>query len=366
MKKIITIVGARPQFVKAATVSRAISEHNSKNTNNASRISEIIIHTGQHYDDKMSNIFFEELKIPAPSLNLAIGSGFHGQQTGQMLSKIEDVLLSEQPDLVLVYGDTNSTLAGALAAAKLHIPIAHVEAGLRSFNKNMPEEINRVLTDHCANQLFCPTNTAVTNLANEGITEAVHLVGDVMYDSLLHYTTVAEKKSNILERLNLKKKGFALATVHRAGNTDDIDVLRSIFSTLNTIANNLMPVIIPLHPRTKKIISTLKLSLNKLQIINPVSYFEMLQLEKNAHVILTDSGGIQKEAYWLGVPCVTLRNETEWAETVEEGANILTASNSKRIIEAVKTASPGTWNKYLFGYGDAAEKIVEIICSRYS
>ena len=362
--KIATIIGARPQFIKAAMVNRAVQKHNIESKSPA--VTEIIVHTGQHYDDNMSAAFFRELKIPNPALNLGIGSGLHGQQTGQMLIRIEEVLLSEKPDWVLVYGDTNSTLAGALAAAKLKVPIAHVEAGLRSFNREMPEEYNRVLTDHCSDLLFCPTRTAVQNLKHEGITKGVYLVGDVMCDSVLHNLKLAEKNSRILEKLDLKPKDYVLATIHRAENTDEPKKLKSIFCALDNIAKNGLHVIVPLHPRThKKLNNSETYQLNDLVLIDPVSYLDMLLLEKQAKVILTDSGGVQKEAYWLEVPCVTLRNETEWVETVEIGWNYLAGTDKQSILKAFNTASNsvlGTPPK-LFGDGNASNLILHHLIS---
>jgi len=345
--KIATIVGARPQFIKSAPVSRAFLKCGH---------SEFLIHTGQHYDHQMSKVFFEELGLSEPAINLGIGSGSHGQQTGQMLLGIEEVLKSQRPDWALVYGDTNSTLAGALAAVKLHVPVAHIEAGLRSFNRRMPEEINRVLTDRISDLLFCPTQTSVENLRNEGINRGIHLVGDVMYDSVLHNIKLTEKHSDILEKLNLKNKSYALATVHRAENTDEPRRLNSIFYAFQQISQNGLPVIIPLHPRTRQ-----SLKSSKLSFIDPVSYLDMLVLEKNARVILTDSGGVQKEAYWLEVPCVTLRDETEWLETVESGWNVLVGSNYDRIINAVEKACPGQQVQGAYGNGRAAEQIETLI-----
>lgn len=324
--KIITVVGARPQFIKAAPVSRELRQ----------RHTEVLIHTGQHYDDAMSAIFFRELEIPEPDVNLGVGSGPHGQQTGAMLARIEEILLVERPAWVLVYGDTNSTLAGALAAAKLHIPVAHVEAGLRSFNRRMPEEINRVLTDHISALLFCPTQTAVDNLAAEGITQGVHLVGDVMHEALLWAAERARTHSTILERLGVREKGYLLATVHRAENTDDPARLRAILDAFAALDE---PIVFPIHPRTKARIETLglKSKIANLKSIPPVGYLDMVQLEQSARMILTDSGGIQKEAYWLGVPCVTLRDETEWVETVETGWNVLAGAEKGRIVAAVRS-----------------------------
>ena len=355
--KIVTIVGARPQFIKSAPVSKALREFEH---------TEILVHTGQHYDDDMSAVFFRELEIPAPDINLRVGSGSHGQQTGQMLIRIENVLLSRKPDLVLVYGDTNSTLAGALAAVKLHIPIAHVEAGLRSFNREMPEEHNRVVSDHLSNFLFCPTQTAVKNLEKEGIIQGVNFVGDVMYDSLLFNIQLAEKKSHILDDLKLKTKNYALATVHRAENTDNHERLRSIFYAFEQISHDGLLVIIPLHPRTRQSLenSEAKIQHSKLRFIDPVSYLDMLFLEKHAHVILTDSGGVQKEAYWFGVPCITLRDETEWVETVDTGWNVVAGADHKKIVDASGSFERSDRLYNLYGDGRAAEKIVDVLCKK--
>lgn len=357
--KLVNIVGARPQFIKVGPILRAIEKHNHEHPQHA--IQEILVHTGQHYDYTMSRVFFEELQLKEPDYHLGVGSGTHAYQTGEMLKRIEEVLLKEKPDLVMVYGDTNSTLAGALAAAKLHIPVAHVEAGLRSFNRKMPEELNRVLTDHVSSLLFCPTETAVKNLEREGITKGVHLVGDVMYDSVLYNVQLAEKRSQILERLHLQPKGYALATVHRAENTDDPERLRSIFEALETIAADGLPVVVPLHPRTRKQLSSLNLLVKHVQMIEPVSYLEMLLLEKSAKIILTDSGGVQKEAFFFKVPCVTLREETEWVETVEAGWNVLVGCNSARIVRAVKTVRSPSESAAPYGNGRAAEKIVNLM-----
>ena len=315
--KVLSVVGARPQFIKAAPVGRALW---------AAGHTDVLVHTGQHYDENMSAIFFRELAIPEPDYNLEVGSGPHGQQTGEMLIRLEEVMEQERPDRVLVYGDTNSTSAGALAAVKSHIPVAHVEAGLRSSNRAMPEEHNRVLTDHCADLLFCPTQTAVDNLAREGITRGVHLVGDVMYDAVLQFGELARQRSTILHDLGLKPKGYLLATVHRPYNTDDYVRLQSILETFIEIGE---PVIFPVHPRTRKRIAGLAGTLNlragagDLRLIEPVGYLDMLMLEQNARLILTDSGGVQKEAYFFAVPCVTLRPETEWVETVKAGWNLV-------------------------------------------
>nr|BAL55169.1 UDP-N-acetylglucosamine 2-epimerase [uncultured Acetothermia bacterium]BAL60210.1 UDP-N-acetylglucosamine-2-epimerase [Candidatus Acetothermum autotrophicum] len=360
--KLLDIVGARPQFIKVGPILRAIEKHNREHPQCS--IQEILVHTGQHYDYMMSRVFFDELGLKAPDYHLGVGSGTHAYQTGEMLKRIEDVLLKEKPDLVMVYGDTNSTLAGALAAAKLHIPVAHVEAGLRSFNKKMPEEINRVLTDHVSNLLFCPTETAVKNLAREGITQGVHLVGDVMYDSVIYNAQLAEKRSQILEQLHLQPKSYALATIHRAENTDDPQRLRSIFQALEAIAADGLPVIVPLHPRTRKQLESVRLSPKNLQLIEPVSYLEMLLLEKYAKIILTDSGGVQKEAFFFQVPCVTLREETEWVETVEAGWNVLAGWQYERIVHAVRTARSPSESAAPYGDGHAAEKIVKSIRTR--
>jgi UDP-N-acetylglucosamine 2-epimerase len=359
--KLVTVVGARPQFIKAAAVSRAIRAYNSDSSAPAYQLTsgapcprphapgpvpviasrlpihEVLVHTGQHYDENMSAVFFRELHIPEPDYNLGVGSGPQGQQTGLMLARVEEVLLKEKPDWVLVYGDTNSTLAGALAASKLHIPVAHVEAGLRSFNRRMPEEVNRVLTDHMSDLLFCPTETSVKNLEREGITGGVHLVGDVMYDSLLYYLPTAERRSTILKDLGLTSP-YALCTVHRAENTDNPKRLRGILSALNQIAAGGLPVVLPLHPRTRERLNgDVAFSPHPdLRIVEPVGYGDMLVLTKGAQVVLTDSGGLQKEAYLLGVRCITLREETEWIETLDGDWNTLAGSDPARIAAAVK------------------------------
>ena len=322
--RFVSIVGARPQFIKAAVLSRELRKLHT----------EILVHTGQHYDNNMSEIFFKELEIPTPDYNLNIGSGNHGEQTGAMLEGIEKILLKEKPDWCLVYGDTNSTLAGALAASKLHIKITHVEAGLRSFNRWMPEEINRVLTDHISDLLLCPTQTAVKNLEMEGITKGVHLSGDVMYDALIWAVDKAKKSSTILQDLDLTPKNYLLATVHRAENTDNPEKLKNILDAFNQINE---VIIWPVHPRTRKKLQEINWQpRNHLKLIEPVGYLDMALLESNASVIVTDSGGIQKEAYWLQVPCVTLREETEWVETVESRWNkIVGILEPKIIIETI-------------------------------
>lgn len=353
--KILTVIGARPQFIKAASVSRAISEFGTA--------SEVLVHTGQHYDANMSEVFFAELAIPTPKYHLGIGSGPHGAQTGRMLEAIEGVLLTEQPDWVLVYGDTNSTLAGALAAVKLHIPVAHVEAGLRSFNRQMPEEINRVLTDHASDMLFAPTEAAVDNLVREGIADRkVHQVGDVMFDAALYYAKRATERSNLLERLSLDPKSYVLATVHRAENTDHPERLRAIFAGLSEVADAL-PVVLPLHPRTRRYLAELAIDASRLRLLDPVGYLDMVMLEKHARLIATDSGGVQKEAYFYRVPCVTLRDETEWVELVEHGWNRLVpplspASISQTILQNLDTQGAEI---ALYGEGRAAYQIVEAL-----
>ncbi len=353
--KIATVVGARPQFIKMAPVSRELKK---------AGIEEVIIHTGQHYDYEMNRIFFEQLNIPEPDYYLGVGSGTHGYQTGEMLKRIEEVLMKEEPDLVLVYGDTNSTLAGALAAVKLHIKVAHVEAGLRSFDKRMPEEVNRVLTDHISDLLFAPTKTAVKNLHSEGIREGVYLTGDVMYDALLYNIEIARKSSNILDELSLKPKEYLLATVHRAENTDSRENLENIIEAF--IDSNEL-IVFPAHPRTKKYLKAYGL-MEKIEkvpniiLIPPVGYLDMLVLEENARKILTDSGGVQKEAYFLKVPCITLRERTEWVETVEDGWNVLVSTDKEKILKAIQEFEPaGETYSYRFGDGKASEKIAKII-----
>jgi UDP-GlcNAc3NAcA epimerase len=312
--KILTVVGARPQFIKAAAVSRAIRDTDG--------LEEVMIHTGQHFDENMSDVFFEELDIPPPAHLLDIHGGGHGEMTGRMLIAIEPVLLAERPDWVVVYGDTNSTLAGALAAAKLHIPIAHVEAGLRSFNRLMPEELNRVLTDHVSTLHLCPTRTAVESLGREGIRDGVHHVGDVMYDATLFAAGQAERSSIILEKLRVGHKGFAVATVHRPENTDSPERLQTVISYLRKQAEK-YPIVFPLHPRTRQYAERVGLDLKGLMVIDPVGYVDMARLLQGACAVFTDSGGLQKEAYFHRVPCVTMRGETEWVETVTHGWNRL-------------------------------------------
>lgn len=349
--KVVSVVGARPQFIKAAAVSRVLR----------SRQAEVLLHTGQHYDSNMSDIFFEELDIPHPDYNLGAGSGTHGAQTAVMLEAIEQVLLAERPDRVLVYGDTNSTLAGALAAAKLHIPVAHVEAGLRSFNRAMPEEVNRVLVDHLSSLLFCPSRTAEENLSREGIHSGVHVVGDVMADALTSAVRRAKRCSKILERLGLTPRAYLLVTVHRAENTTDASRMRAILSAFGRVDER---VIFPLHPRTRRLIEDRGLEhllLPNVHIIEPVGYLDMLVLENRARLILTDSGGVQKEAYWLGTPCLTLRSETEWVETVQAGWNLLVGTQTQAIIDAIHAFQPPAERPLLYGDGQAAERIVALL-----
>ena len=354
--KLITIVGARPQFVKAAVVARAIASYNKDNID---KITEVIIHTNQHYDSNMSDVFFEEMHIPQPTYNLGMGGGSQGSMTGRMLEKIEEILLKENPNYVLVYGDTNSTLAGALAAIKLHIPVVHVEAGLRSFNMNMPEEVNRILTDRISGLLLCPTQTAVDNLYTENIKNNVYNVGDVMYDAVLYYGEIVAPSKMVVE---LIKKKYFLATVHRAENTDDINRLKNIIQALSDISKS-KEVILPLHPRTKKILDTHNISLNNIRIIEPVGYFDILTLLKNADGVFTDSGGMQKEAYFFGKPCFTLRDETEWVELVKVGANKLVGADYDTIIASYQNWRPeaAVFAGKLYGNGDAGEKIVKLL-----
>ena len=350
--KVLTVIGARPQFIKAATLSRAFE--------GAAGIQEVLVHTGQHYDSNMSGVFFEEMGIPKPAYHLEIGSGTHGKMTGRQLERIEEVLFEEKPDLVLVYGDTNSTLAGALAAAKLHIPVTHVEAGLRSFNREMPEEINRILTDHVSDMLFAPTEVARGNLKNEGIRdEKIHVVGDVMCDAAFYYRDLG-RQPTWFAGLGLERESYVLCTVHRASNTDDPDTLSSIFDGLQGGGR---PVIMPLHPRTKSKINSYDITVPKnVHIVDPVGFLEMVWLEANSERIATDSGGVQKEAFFHGKFCVTLREETEWVELVESGHNVLVGSHSQEIANALSQAvSSGNSFPDIYGDGNAAKKICEII-----
>jgi UDP-GlcNAc3NAcA epimerase len=359
--KIITVIGARPQFVKAATVSRAIRKFNQNNTK---QIEEKIIHTGQHYDPNMSDIFFETMDIPKPHFYLGVGSVSHGAMTGRQLEKIEDIIITEKPDYLLVYGDTNSTLAGALAAAKLHIPVAHVEAGLRSFNMRMPEEINRILTDNISNILFCPTETAVNNLKVEGFSDKncnIINVGDVMYDAAMCYSEKSFKPASLSCNLN----EFILVTIHRADNTDEVARLSEIVNSLNELAKK-MTVVFPVHPRTKKAIEDAGLKL-EVDTLDPLSYFEMLWLLQNCKLVVTDSGGLQKEAYFFSKPCITLRDQTEWVELIEIGVNSLVEIKQNTILDralsALKIKKSLFSNSALYGNADAAGKIVNVLAN---
>jgi UDP-GlcNAc3NAcA epimerase len=357
MKKILTIVGARPQFVKASMLSRAIRS--------TAELTEIIVHTGQHYDPAMSDVFFDELGIPAPAHSLGIAGGGHGDMTGRMLCALEPVMLAEAPDIVVVYGDTNSTIAGALTAAKLHVPIAHVEAGLRSFNRRMPEEVNRVLTDHLADFLLCPTQTAVQNLAVEGVHNGVHLVGDIMYDAALHFGAIAANMAKGQLGRDLAERGYVLATVHRQENTDDPRKLRRIVDALIALSKEI-PVVVPLHPRTRSRLEGLGLDTvdtPNLHIVAPLGYLEMLALERSAALIITDSGGVQKEAYFFRVPCVTLRDQTEWTELVDLGWNRLVDVLEDDILAAVRQAIGrfGDAKAAPYGIGNTSQLIVDTL-----
>lgn len=357
--KIVTVIGARPQFIKAAVVSRWLRQ--------TPGCTEILVHTGQHYDENMSDVFFQELEIPMPSYHLGVGSGSHGAMTGRMLEAIEKVLLETKPDKLLIYGDTNSTLAGALAAAKLHVPVAHVEAGLRSFNRKMPEEINRVVADHVSTWLFAPTDAAVRNLRNEGVTEdKIFFVGDVMYDAALYYGT--RTRGDTLSKLGIETKKYVLATIHRAENTDAGPRLHDVFAGLSAVADDL-PVVLPLHPRTRVALNREKL-LEKcnpnLRLVEPLGYLDMVMLEKHAAVIATDSGGVQKEAFFHRVPCVTLRDETEWVELVELGWNRLVPPKDAQTIENGVRASLNAGSNLaapldLYGGGKAGEAITRLL-----
>jgi UDP-N-acetylglucosamine 2-epimerase len=349
--RIVSVVGARPEFIQAAPVSRVLRR--------AHR--EILVHTGQHYDYQMSQVFFEHLNLPKPDLNLEVGSGGHGQQTAEMIARLENALLELKPDLVIVRGDTNSTLAGALAASKLHIPVAHIESGERSFNKRMPEEINRLVADRVADVLFCITRSAVHHLADEGITRGVYYTGDVMLDALQQNLPVARKQSRILAQLGLETDGYLLATVHRAGNTDNPDNLRGIVTAFNALDQT---IVFPIHPRTRGAIDRLGLTFAPhVRAIEPIGYLDMLLLESHARAILTDSGGVQREAYFLSIPCITLREETELMETVEAGWNRLVGTNREAIVAAVRNFVPPAAHPPLFGDGRAAERIADLLDS---
>jgi UDP-GlcNAc3NAcA epimerase len=348
--KILSIVGARPQFIKYGPLGKKLK----------SKFDERLLHTGQHYDKNMSELFFNELKIPKPDYNLSIGSFSHGKQTGLMLEKIEAELVKFNPALVIVFGDTNSTLAGTLAATKMHIKTAHVEAGLRSFNKKMPEEINRILSDHCSDLLFCPTETAVKNLKDENIYKGVFFTGDIMYEAYQNNFEIASKNSDILMDLNLKEENYFLATLHRAENTDEINNLQNIFTAFSEIN---LPVVLPLHPRTKKIAGENKLKLNNnVKIIEPVGYLDMLRLLSSCKKVLTDSGGVQKEAFFAKKFCKTLRNETEWTETLVNNKNVLCGTNVQKIInEANKEEDNFDTKDNPFGDGNTSNRIIEIL-----
>ena len=374
MIKFITIIGARPQIIKAAAISRAIKNKFSK------EITEVIVHTGQHYDQNMSEVFFQELDIPKPNYNLKVGSGKHGVQTADMIKGIEHILEIEAPEYIILYGDTNSTLAGAIAASKINVPIVHVEAGLRSFNKNMPEEINRILCDQVSSLLFSPTKTGYINLLNEGFKDnkmpftfnnpGVFHCGDIMYDNSLYFADKADKNSKILKNLSLKDKPFILATIHRNQNTDDVNRLQVIFdSLLKVVKENNIDIVLPIHPRTRKMLINLnKKSFseiennNHIQIIDPVPFLDMISLEKSASLIITDSGGVQKEAYFFKKPCVILRPETEWVEVIESGVGVLADANEEKILGSVKKFLNNQFSyPPIFGDGKAAEFICSTI-----
>lgn len=353
--KISSIVGARPQFVKVAAICRALSRGEFLDSTR-----HCIIHTGQHYDPEMSDVFFSELDIPKPNFNLGVGSGTHAEQTGEMMMRLEPVLAREQPDCVLLYGDTNSTLAGAVVCSKLHIPVAHIEAGLRSFNRRMPEETNRVVADHLSDFLFCPTSEASRNLAREGLGDRTVLSGDIMYDAALYYRQRAEIQSGHPSK-QFGPKSFALATIHRAENTDDPSRLRAIFSALESVARETCPVVLPMHPRTRKCVESAGVRLNSISLLPPASYLDMLLLESRARFIITDSGGVQKEAYFAHVPCITTRDETEWVETLENGCNVLVGADLRAIKAAVANApNAGPWSTP-YGSGDSCEVILRAV-----
>ena len=382
MIKIVTIIGARPQIIKAAALSRAIKNNFSSN------LTEIIVHTGQHYDVNMSEVFFEELNIPKPDYNLNVGSGSHSKQTAAMLTGIEEILIKENPQAIVLYGDTNSTLAGAIVASKIHIPVVHIEAGLRSHSKAMPEEINRILCDHVSTLLFSPTETGFNNLLKEGFNKEsvapfnadnpkIYHCGDVMYDNSLHFSSIAESKTDIIQKLNLEKEKFILATIHRNNNTDEPERLNSLFKVLNDISLQYnFEIVLPLHPRTAKLLETnlSKENFNNIKsnpgfkITEPVSFLEMIALEKNCKLVMTDSGGVQKEAFYFEKPCIILRPETEWVELVECGTAIVTDANEEKIKKAFEKLSKETNLKFtkLYGNGKAAEFICGEIIKCFS
>ena len=347
--KILSVVGARPEFIQSMPVSRAIrSDHR-----------EILVHTGQHYDYKMSQTFFDELDIPAPDYNLEVGSGSQSRQTAEIMVRLEDVLLKEKPDLVIIRGDTNSTLAATLVTSKLNVPFAHIEAGERSFNRGMPEEVNRLVADRLANFHFCVSQVGRQNLFTEGIIDSVHWVGDVMLDALLYAQPIARTKSRILDQLGIKSKRFALVTIHRAMNTDNPERLQQIISALNLVSEI---VILPVHPRTRKTLSNLNVHLeDHVKIIEPVGYFDMLTLEENARLIATDSGGVQREAYYMSIPCLTLRDETEWGATIETGWNKLVGADQKSILDHWHNFVPPVEHPAIYGAGTAGQQIAEVL-----
>ncbi|UPU37624.1 UDP-N-acetylglucosamine 2-epimerase (non-hydrolyzing) [Geomonas paludis] len=362
--KIVTVLGARPQFVKAAAVSRAVAAHNAVQPDSSTMLQEIIVHTGQHFDENMSDIFFREMDIPRPHYHLAINSVGHGAMTGRMLEKIEEILLEGKPDFVLVYGDTNSTLAGALAAKKLHIRVVHVEAGLRSFNMRMPEEVNRILTDRISDILCCPTQQAVENLHREGFAGfscTVAKTGDVMQDAAIFYSSFSAERSSIVERLGVQGRDFVLCTIHRAENTDDLDRCAAIVAALNEISRDI-PIVFPLHPRTRKVLHANGQVL-AFDPIEPVGYFDMIELLKHCKLVMTDSGGLQKEAYFFRKPCITLRDETEWSELVASGVNVLAGADKKLILDCFLTSvrARTVFADGLYGNGDASEQIIRTL-----
>lgn len=366
--KIVTVIGARPQIIKAAALSRAIKEHFSK------EVQEVIVHTGQHYDDNMSKVFFDELELPQPNYNLGVGSESHGVQTARMIEGIEAILLKEKPDCLVVYGDTNSTLAGAIAASKIHVPIVHIEAGLRSFNKSMPEEINRICCDHCSTLLFSPTATGYKNLINEGITSGIYHCGDVMYDNSKHFANIADRKSQIIDKEGLRGIDYVLCTIHRDNNTDQPERLNAIFKALLKISET-KTIVMPLHPRTSKLLKSNlkedlfdKISNNKnIKILPPASFFDMIVLERHAQMVVTDSGGVQKEAFFFQKPCLILRSETEWKEIVECGAAIITDADEEKIIESYNRFVDNPPHNYpdIFGDGNAATFICKEILENF-
>ena len=360
MVRLITVLGARPQFIKAAALSRVLKSEF------AGQIDEKIVHTGQHYDVNMSDVFFTEMQIPRPHYQLAVGGGNHGAMTGQMLGQVEEILLKEKPDAVLVYGDTNSTLAGSLAAAKLHIPVAHVEAGLRSHNMRMPEEINRILTDRLSKLLFCPSQSSVENLVSEGVAkENCHVVGDVMYDTALFYSKQAQASPAVASLLGQLKSAPVLCSIHRAENTDKRENLEAIVNTLEAVASE-TPVILPLHPRTAKFLEQYSLKFEKTHILPPVGYFDMLKLLEASSFVMTDSGGLQKEAFFFGKPCITLREETEWVELVDQGFNKIVGTNPEKIRAAIShfRSAPLNFKTQIYGDGNASRKIAKLIAEK--